>query len=226
MNIKEKIKISNTCNCSIQLSLRDIIDIGIKPDTQNITTIIAASLVNTNLFGNYAVDFVFILENPYTMAQDSPIHAAYKRILQEAIDGSIALKERDTQGIVLRENLCQLLQPVTRERSLMYDSFSFGNLQQVSRETYGIRIVDIRNSRTSQIIYNPALSRVNDKGDVIKALRGETMVVLQKGQPIPNKGLIIRFHSELKDIKMDQLTLGNKLIFNIKKLILIQIHSN
>lgn len=69
--------------------LRDIIDNGLKPAIQDIMTIIIASV--TDIFGNYAVDFLFIMGNIFNLPQDSPIYTAHTIMLQEAFESSIQL---------------------------------------------------------------------------------------------------------------------------------------
>lgn len=108
MNSRINVRISNTYNCNIHLSLHNIIDIGMKPDIRNITTIIAALLVNMDLFGNCTADFLFVLGNPYFLTYNSLFYAAYTMILQEATDVSFDSKERAAQGIVLWERFYQL----------------------------------------------------------------------------------------------------------------------
>jgi hypothetical protein len=58
---------------SIEICLCNIIDIGLNPVIQKITTIIAASLANTGLFGNYAVDSLFVLGNVFALPHESAI---------------------------------------------------------------------------------------------------------------------------------------------------------
>jgi hypothetical protein len=67
MDGKKSIRISDLCDCSILISLRNIIDISLRPIIQNITTDITASLTNTNLFEKYEVDFVFIIGNIFAL---------------------------------------------------------------------------------------------------------------------------------------------------------------
>lgn len=212
MDEKKRIEISNYCDCCIHISLRNTIDIGLKPVIQNITTIIAASMVNTDLFGNYAIDFLFILEEIFTLAHDSPLSIAYTMVLQEAIDVSIELKEKDTPGVVLQETLCQLLQPAMHKQPYMYDSFIIGNLHQVSSETYGIRIGPTTDESLGEIF----LSCKQYKDDGIITVRDElsAIVVLQKEQLIPDTGVVINFDIGYKNKKrdailVDTINLGN-----------------
>jgi hypothetical protein len=54
----------------------------------------------------------------------------YITLLREEIDTGIKLKEKDTKGFILQQDLCQLLQP------FIYDSFSIENLNHLTKETY------------------------------------------------------------------------------------------
>lgn len=189
----KKIAISDTCDCSIYVSLRDIVDNGLNPAIQAITTIIAASL--NSIFEKYTVDFIFFIGNIFSLLQGSPIYTAYTNMLQEAFDSSIELKENDTKVFMIKESLCQLLQPATHERPYMYDGLTIGSLYQVSKETYvlypgkdpdGIADVDDVEVRLLGSSYKNA--NVNDVCDM-----GSAMVILRKGQMIPNTGLVKQF---------------------------------
>lgn len=58
----------------------------------------------------------------YNLTHDSPLYTAQTMILQEEPNDIIELKEKATQGFILRESLCQLLQPVINEKLYMYDN--------------------------------------------------------------------------------------------------------
>lgn len=132
------------------MSLRDIIYIGIKAVIGTITTIIAASLVNTTLFGNYDVDFMFVMGNMFNLTHGSPLYTAYIMILQEETKDNIGLKEKETQCFILEECLYQLLQPVIQEQPYMYNSFSTGILHQVASATYAIRVTFFLSGRNGK----------------------------------------------------------------------------
>ncbi|KAG2213114.1 hypothetical protein INT47_011263 [Mucor saturninus] len=119
----QQIKLSHTCDCTFDLSLRTTIEVGLKPVVEGITDTIAASLTNDDLFGNYVVDFLFILTELFPFVYDCPNYTAFTRILKEAMDSSIQSKEKDTPVYVLEESLCQLIQPAIDKQPFMYDSF-------------------------------------------------------------------------------------------------------
>lgn len=129
------------------------------------------------------------------MTHDSPLYTAYTMLLQEAIDVSIKLKRKDTQGFILQQDLCQLLQP------FIYDNFSIGNQHQITKETYGILFHTFGGKRsrlTSKANRTGLLSRRNYKGGCTNITSNDVMIVLQKGQPIPITGLVIKLISHMK----------------------------
>jgi hypothetical protein len=199
MDDEKELEISNKCDCHIHL--RNIVDIGLKAVVQNITSIIAASLDNREFFLGYEVDFLFVLGNIHILKYNSVLYTIYTNILQEAINVSIEVKGGDTQGIVLQESIYQLLQPVIKEQSYMYDSFSTGNLHRVSSNTYGIYVKKL----TLPGITEPYLSCIDCKDDStnVTMTLDNTMIFLQKGQLIPNTGLVIKFKIGFKNMKRD-----------------------
>lgn len=213
------------CDCNIDLSLRNIIDMGLKPAIQNITTIVAAVVANSDLFGNYEIDFVFILGSTFTLRHNSPLQVVYAQILQEELAASIELNGKDTPGYILRETLCELLQPKVHGKPYMYDSFCFGNINQISSEIYAVYIDDFYENPSSGKVSKPFLSCKSyniDGANVVKDADA-AMIVLQKGQPIPNTGLVIQFNmgfgsSAYKELESNYvLKLGNnKLVFSNK----------
>ncbi|KAI7876157.1 uncharacterized protein EV154DRAFT_68438 [Mucor mucedo] len=172
------------CDCSIIIDPQNIVDIGMKSVIQDIATIMAGSLTNTELFGNYEVDFLFVLGNVFNIPHNSMAYIVYSNMLQESVSNSIDLKEKYTQGLVIREPLCELLHSTTNIKPYIYDRFIAGSLKKVSRSTYGIRF------REDIIRYLP-FSRINCYGDItgIGANDGSYLVVLQTGQEIPISGL-------------------------------------
>lgn len=190
------------CDYSYNLTLRDIIAIGINPILQNIANIIASSLDNTDLFKNYPVTNVFIAGNVFNILEESLLYTAIAFLLQKSLDASILYKERDTVGFVMKESLHQLLHPVIGKRLFLYDSFVLGDLQQISRESYGIYLKPIYslNNHTSENL----LSDINRKGGVSKIFGNDyATVILQKGQSIPNTGITVRFKASNIDKKVN-----------------------
>ncbi|KAG2195820.1 hypothetical protein INT47_010030 [Mucor saturninus] len=179
------------------MSLRNTIDIGIKPTIQNLTDTIAASIVNTDLFGNYVIDHVFVLEELFGLPYDTPLGMVYIKVIQESLDNSIALKEKDTQGYFLKESVYQLLKPIKGTKPYMYDSFIKGDLQQVSSETYALYIGSDTYEEHGQV----SLTWKHPKDGKTVTVKGNAsaIVILEKGQIIPNTGVFVHFDIEIEN---------------------------
>lgn len=197
------IRISKACECVVNLSLRDIIDIGLKPVIQDITTVIAAAIANTDLLGNYEISHVFILGSTFIPSIKSPLQIVHTQIFQDELSSSIELNGKDTPGYVIKETLRELLQPVEKNKPFMYDSFCFGNINQTSSETYAVYIDDFYENPSSGKVSRPFLScmKYNTDGASIVRDADAAMIVLQKGQPIPSGGLIIQFKMGLSSME-------------------------
>lgn len=59
----ESISISKNCNCSLQVSQRMLLEIGLKSAIRNIATIIVSSLASDDLFSNYNVSALIIIDD-------------------------------------------------------------------------------------------------------------------------------------------------------------------
>lgn len=182
------------------------------------------------MFGNYAIDFLFILGDIFNLAHHSSLYTVYTKILQKVISASIELKEKDTQGLILREDLYQLLQPAIHQKSCFYDSFTLGDLHHVSRYTYGIYFkklivgsgINVKSLALPYINYE-----VEGTAGIIR--KGSNLAVLQKGQFIYNTEPVknVKFiYPNIENNRSGQhmLEIGNNmdltLKFNIKKLLL------
>lgn len=201
-------KISKTCNCTIHITLRDIIDIGLKPVIKNITTSIAASIVNTDIFGNYTIDHLFILGDIFAVSNVSPLYNVYRLNLEKSIAVSIRSKEQDTQGFVLKETLHQILQPTLGKQPYMYDSFLKGDLYQVASETYGLSIKLEPYNREASYFMSCKENNISVSDKKL------AMIILQKGQMIPHTGIRQKFNIKHKNMTsylkgMRYMTIGN-----------------
>lgn len=186
-----KFNIDNECSCGISICFLDIVEIGLKSVLDNITTIIAASLTNKELFGNYEAKYAFVMGNPFHLSQGSRIHKTYTTMLKKAIDNSIMLKEKDTEAFVLSESIWQLLE-TTLTKPYMYDRFVEGALCQVSGETFAVRFP------TSDPKTFYSFSRINRNGNFKSTIPndGSYLVFLQRGEPISKKGLVVKIKAE------------------------------
>ncbi|KAI7875827.1 uncharacterized protein EV154DRAFT_74322 [Mucor mucedo] len=139
MNSTIKLNIDDKCDCNIDIFLCNVIEVGLKSVMEEIAAVIAASLSNKEIFGNYETDYLFMSGDPFNLSYGSLIYNAYTMVAQQAIDDSIKLNQRDTQGFILRESFRKLLKPNTHNKPYMYDRFITGTLCQVSSKTHAVR---------------------------------------------------------------------------------------
>lgn len=190
MDCTRKLIISDECNCHIDICFKNLIEFGLRPAIEKTAIVIAASLSNTKLLGLYLVDLMFVIGNVFALPSDSAMQKSITAMLQDAIMRGIESKGKDTKGIVLKESFFQTLQTESWQNPFMCDSFCDGNLSQVSRYTYGIRIESLRVAGLD----HPFLYWKNYDGkekDIV-ACEDDVFVILQKGQPIPTAGLVIK----------------------------------
>lgn len=221
MDSRYNISIINGCECKIRTTLRDIIDKGLKPVLENITTVIAASLTNNSLFKQYPVEYLFTIGNTFNIKQDSLIFKAYNNILERKLKCSIESKEKDIQIFVIKESLCQLLKPVIHKKPYMLDNHVIGSLCQISKETYAI----YHNHGASSIrVLDPNTGLEDSKYGNLEDVEGEeaARIFIRKGQLIPNTGIIKKFRLNLDKY----ITSGNLLLemSNIRHSLILTIH--
>ncbi|KAI7873147.1 uncharacterized protein EV154DRAFT_556387 [Mucor mucedo] len=201
--IVELLNINPNCNCSISIFLRDIIELGLIPVIESITTDIVASLTDKTLFGNYVPNYIFVFGDPFNLRQGSKIHISYTMIMQKAIDDGVYIKEKDTKTFVLRESVSQLLEmSLPKKKPYMLERFVTGTLCQVSSETFALRVT------VSYTNYHYAFTRINSDGDIKNNIAedGSYFVFIQKGKPISTKGIRIQVDGE-HDCKLEILQL-------------------
>ncbi|KAG2200090.1 hypothetical protein INT47_007735 [Mucor saturninus] len=122
MDSKKELRINDKCTCSINIFLRDIIEVGMNSVINCTSTSTVASLTNKELFGNYEVDYLFMLGDPFHLSHGSLIHNAYSMITQQVVGENIHLKERNVLPFILRESILKLLEVVTQIKPYMYES--------------------------------------------------------------------------------------------------------
>ncbi|KAI7890893.1 uncharacterized protein EV154DRAFT_234808 [Mucor mucedo] len=195
---QQKISFGHKCNCFFSLSPRDIIDVGFKPTLQKIATTIVASLMNTSLFGDYGVDFVFIFGDLYDLTSDSMLHKIYTNILQQAIIASIQTKQVRTRGFVFRESFSQLSHGITHEQlPFMGDCLTIGKLHQACSETYAIYVGALNEPFAREHNLFCEDYKYDNENAVLR--KKFAMVILQKGQPIPITGCVKKFKMNFED---------------------------
>lgn len=160
----------------------------------------AASLINADLFGNYNVDYMFVLGNMFSIAHNSPLYKLCTSLLQEVTENDIKVKEKDTECFILLESLCQLLQPTLQVKPYLGNSLSTAILDLVSSNTYCIKVgIHGLNDLHTMMVYKNKYGkkiRIDDVWDHV------AMPITQKGrQSFKSMNLFKKFDFELFDIR-------------------------
>ncbi|KAI7890894.1 uncharacterized protein EV154DRAFT_234836 [Mucor mucedo] len=196
------ISVSELCSCEIQVCLRNIIDIGLKPIIQDIAENITGAVQNTAMFGYYSVEFILVTGNMFTLMYDSPLYGVYTCMLQSEIEHSLEAKKIDTIWLLVLQNYQnQLLKQAVHEKSYIYDEFRTGNLQRVFSKTYITYIRDFRDQFSGEQASKPFLSFVdkNFKSTNFGGDENTAMILFKAGQSISDTKTIIRLKVEFQN---------------------------
>lgn len=217
MDSKTLLRTSEECFCSIVISFRNVIEVGLKSVVKNVATTIAAALTNKEMFRYYETDFVFVFGNPFNLSPSSPIYTIYTMLLQKEIDDSINIKEKDAQAFVFKESVYLLMKNFTCTKPYLYDRFTIGTLCQVSNESYAIRFPTLETKKDEVTALKRYLSytmtdeerkksnydsffHINRTEEIKSVIPndGNYLLIVKKGKPIPTAGSILKFKEEWK----------------------------
>ncbi|KAI9362633.1 hypothetical protein BD770DRAFT_440586 [Pilaira anomala] len=139
MDSVRRMELSRTCSCGVNLSVRDLLNISIKPFLYEMASIISSSLINREYFGNYIK-----IENIFSMIhfnRNQQFQRIFANLLKEGInDFNETQQNVDIYSLVLLDVPNQLLQPVVHQKLAVYKSFQVGDLRQISSFNFGINI--------------------------------------------------------------------------------------
>ncbi|GAA5800281.1 hypothetical protein HPULCUR_005707 [Helicostylum pulchrum] len=139
------VKLNSSCNCKVRLTTSDIIDVSFTRVLQDIACILSASLLNKELFGNYAnIDYMFSF---IRFSSNPQLQYAFSKILEEEADDFNLELGIDTSCLLVPELFSRLLQPVISQQPLCYKDFKIGALQQVCSENYVVGITQFRSGK-------------------------------------------------------------------------------
>lgn len=111
--------------------------------------------------------------------------------MDKARSDGVYITEQDTKTFVLKESIYQLLETfLSGKKPYMFERFVTGTLCQVSSNTYGMKISSYD---TDDLM---PFTRINSDGDIKNTIEdgGTYLVFIQKGKPVPTKGLIIQIN--------------------------------
>lgn len=90
---KHRIAIDNSCDCSISLSKRDILDIAFNKVIQDTATIMAGSFSNPDLFGRFTIQQLIVIGHFI----ESNCSSAFHNILAIQLQSTLPLFFRDKE---------------------------------------------------------------------------------------------------------------------------------
>ncbi|KAI7890070.1 uncharacterized protein EV154DRAFT_262152 [Mucor mucedo] len=188
LDVLKKIETSKTCGCGIHVSIRNMIEEGLKPALQNVAAVMTSSVTNKNLFGIYQVDHFFVMDDTLATSKGSLFCPVFYNLLQEAIENSIKSKRLNSQMFIIREKLHELLQPVISKTCLLYNTLIHGSSRIASEDTYAIYMSGSNN--VGLHVYGDGY-KYNEKNYV--GGKEGALIVLRKGQLLPHTGIVKHF---------------------------------
>lgn len=197
--------------------MREILVLALRPTIKSIASIISAALIKPELAGKYKIDYLLILENFWNChVNSSPIHAALTNMVQAALEDSNEKKGIKPCVFICEETIENLTRPEVDKRCFSYDNFKTGTIQQVSSETYGLRLgyyddVLAFNGGMVDILYQSN----DDANCLISTKAGDAVIFVQRGQPIPKEGIQKMFyivHNEEYDMEDDESSDGGAVV--------------
>lgn len=186
----------SSCNCGIEFSIRDMMQIGIKPAINNIATIISSALLDPDFFGKYIVGHVFVMGTLFDgILPSTPINAALRQIILESIQDSNQFKVIEPKCFVLLKSVQELTKPTVGKKPFLNGNFGKGGvLRQLSKETYSFRLFafdrrDVEKNEELTIFYQQQQQQKNGRSNKWKSVHSMygncALVVVHLGQIIP-----------------------------------------
>ncbi|KAI9362671.1 hypothetical protein BD770DRAFT_381534 [Pilaira anomala] len=175
MDNVRRMELSHTCHCAVNLSVRSILDISIRPFMYEMASLISSSIINRDYFGKYnEIEHIFSMIH---FNRNQRFHPILVNLLKEELND---FNNDEKHSWVLLEVPNQLLQPVVHQRLVVYKSFQVGDLKQISNSNYGF-LIDIYRLRyggieplyrdqryyTGSTFENSTLFIFLEKGDII-----------------------------------------------------------
>jgi hypothetical protein len=143
------IPVCDSCNCKLHFEYKDIVEHGIIPVIESIVSAITCAIADLDIFGLYAIEHFFVLFNYFT----SIFHRSYEGILKynlrRTTDISLAIKRLRMPYTLFSEPGGAIIKSLIKEKFILVDGFSFGNLLQTSGENYKFKLTPFHNFDTT-----------------------------------------------------------------------------
>lgn len=188
-----KIKLSSSCNCRINLKIKDVIDISFRPLIQEIASIISTSFKSKQIFGDY-FDAEYIFGLVY-FNNNKQFQNTLAKILKEEIEDSNREQKIEIPFFFIQELPNLLLQPLINQRPFFYKAFQYGTFHQVYSQDFGMMITfDEDTDDELKILHK---EKVKDKNDV-ELERKHLVSLVKKGDIILDLQLKQQFYLNIK----------------------------
>lgn len=113
---------NSLCSCNIFFSLREIMELALKPAAMEIASVISTTLISSKLFGKYNIGHIFVLKNIFLQSTSgSSFSVAFSQIIKEALEDNNLMKGKNPEYFVLSKTLPELIiqQPKTDQNSTL-----------------------------------------------------------------------------------------------------------
>ncbi|KAI7893000.1 uncharacterized protein EV154DRAFT_502962 [Mucor mucedo] len=136
MDKEISVSINNTCNCYFHLTLRMIIDFGMKPVIRNITDRLKGFLITS--LSSYDMANILITGNAFKLTCNTALFTVYIALVRRAFYGN-----RWSIVSVLNQDPQELSDPIIDQKLDMCEIFATGMMSKVFKYTYALCIKSV-----------------------------------------------------------------------------------
>ncbi|CAO3647000.1 unnamed protein product [Mucor fragilis] len=178
------ISISKECSCSLRISFRALINIGLQPAISHVATIIASSLASSSFFGLYTVSALIIMDDSkYTLLQN------HRHIFEKTMQRCLQAHHGRTIVFYSRETVMAACESLGGWCTGLQQVFGKGSYSQVSITDYVIQFLGFKKKRFR--VYKYHLNSLK-RGNSIE--RPYEFTILEKGHALDSSGTIHTFY--------------------------------
>ncbi|GAA5799293.1 hypothetical protein HPULCUR_004704 [Helicostylum pulchrum] len=189
------LRCNDTCECRVDLSVRDIIYLAFVPAFKEIATTIFTVIANKDESGNYMN--IYCVFGLIYFNRNEKFQKVLANLLKEEVVQCTDGKEIEVRCFVVPELPGQFSQPKIGQRSLLYQEFQVGSLSQVSSETYGFFATYLKGAM-EEIDCSYTDNKSGKK--VTKMYKNHIFPLLKKGEIIDSFGLNKTFFLDCQNI--------------------------
>lgn len=153
--------------------------------------IVSSALMNYDLFGKYKINHIFILLGKFLGCNHgSTASTLLTNMVKEALESTNLDKEIQPYSFYCTDTVESLTQPKMGKKVFSYETFFQGIIHQVSRGTYGISVIylkDMNNDTEDGRKKLGILCQTDNMDGLMKTTKVGPAPFLHKGQPISSE---------------------------------------